>query len=120
MSPTFYSILHVSTVILLTGFTFYVVGRAPTGSKKPWMILTGILSLVTLVAAVGLWHKVYQMAQLPWIWVKLFLWLWLSALAGLAWRQPERRGLWLGMLSAIVLVAVLLVYLKPALWAAAD
>ena len=120
MSPTFYQVLHVATVILLTGFTFFIVGRAPTGSKKPWMILTGVLSLVTFVAAFGLWHKVYQMAMLPWIWIKLFLWLWLSALGGLAWRQPQRRGLWLAMLCVIVLLAVLLVYLKPMLWASAP
>ena len=56
MSPVVYSILHVISILVLTGYTFYAFG-APADTKKRVMIITGFASLLALVAGFGLQAK---------------------------------------------------------------
>ena len=111
MSPTFYHILHVISVLVLTGFTFYAFA-APAETRKRVMMITGIASLVALIAAFGLQAKL-QIGWPGWLFVKIVCWLALSALAGIGYRKRESvQGLIYIALAAVV-VAVLMVYLKP-------
>lgn len=112
MPPTFYSFLHVSSVLLLAGTTFYAVA-APQASKKRVMIASGILSLLALVGGFGLLSKVYSNQFYLWVIVKLVAWLALSGLAGLAFRKRDKAGLWLLLASALLVLAVAMVYFKP-------
>lgn len=112
MSPTFYSFLHVSSVILLVAGTFYAFA-APESSRKRLLMLTGIASVLALVGAFGLLAKTYNMVFYTWVVVKLFCWLLLSGLTGVAFRRRAQAPLWIALASATVVLAVAMVYFKP-------
>ena len=111
MNPTVYSILHVTAVLVLAGYTFYAFAAAPE-TRKRVMMITGIASVLALVGGFGLQAKLgYGFPG--WLIVKLVCWLGLSALAGFGYR---RRGA-AGTLAAVALlfsfIAVVMVYTKP-------
>ena len=56
LSPAFYYILHVVSILVLTGYTFYAFAAAPETRKKV-MIITGVASLLVLVGGFGLQAK---------------------------------------------------------------
>jgi len=55
MSPLFYQIVHLTSLIILLGYTFYAFA-APAETRKRVMILTGIMSLLVVITGVGLLH----------------------------------------------------------------
>ena len=111
MSPIFYYILHVSSVLALTGYTFYAFA-APMESRKRVMMISGITSLLVLVGGFGLQAKLgYGFPG--WLIVKLVCWLGLSALAGFGFRRRAAAGTFALVAIALVIVAVVMVYAKP-------
>lgn len=111
MSPTIYSILHVVSILVLTGYTFYAFAAAPE-TRKRVMMITGIASLLALVAGFGLQAKMHT-GWPGWLFVKIVCWLGLSALAGFGYRKRGAAGT-LGVLAIVfVLVAVIMVYTRP-------
>lgn len=115
MSPTVYFILHVASLLVLTGYTFYAFG-APPETKKKVMIITGIASLVAVIAGFGLatpYFKAEYAGPKGWIFVKLFCWLGLSALAGFGYRRRGMAGTLAAVASVLALIAVITVYTKP-------
>jgi len=112
MSPSVYYFLHTFSVILLTGATLYVVANPQKHKKKTMMIVTGILSLIILVAGSGLVSKIYanNWAQ-GWLIAKIVLWLGLSALAGMAYRKS--KSVVISATVIIVGIALYMVYFKP-------
>lgn len=111
MSPTVYYILHVVSLLVLTGYTFYAFG-APPETKKKVMMITGIASLVAVIAGFGLAAKLgYGFPG--WLIVKLVCWLGLSALAGFGYRRRGMAGTLALVASVIALIAVVMVYTKP-------
>jgi hypothetical protein len=111
MTPTFYYILHVSSILVLTGYTFYAFAAAPE-TRKRVMMITGIASLLALVGGFGLQAKLgYGFPG--WLIVKLVCWLGLSALAGFGCRRRGAAGTLSLIAIALVIVAVVMVYAKP-------
>ncbi|MEJ6601206.1 MAG: hypothetical protein ACKVI3_17285 [Verrucomicrobiia bacterium] len=108
MSPTFYQILHLLALIVVTGGVFYAFAGAPETRKKVLMI-TGIASILQLVSGVGLLHKLGHGFP-PWAIVKLVCWLALSALAGIGYRKRDKAGLFMTIIVAIIAVALVAVY----------
>ena len=113
MSPSFYYVLHVFSLAALIGYAFYAFAAPATETKKKVMRVTGIASLVMLIAAVGLIHKMGYSWSSGWIWVKIVCWLGLSALPGIVYRRRERAGLFAGISLLLILVALIMVYYKP-------
>jgi hypothetical protein len=111
MSPLFYHILHVISVLVLTGFTFYAFA-APPETRKRVMMITGIASLLALVGGFGLLAKL-KFGWPGWVLVKVVCWLALSALAGFGYRKRESAGALMMVATLAVIVAVVMVYLKP-------
>lgn len=111
MSPTFYHILHVFSVLALTGFTFYAFAGPPE-TRKRTMALSGIASLLALVAGFGLQAKL-SVGFPGWLIVKLVCWLGLSALAGFGYRRRGAAGVLTVLALLFALIALLMVYLKP-------
>ena len=115
MNPHEYSalhILHVASVLILFGFTFYAFAAAAESRKKV-MMWTGIANLLILVSGIRMWQALYQFQPLGWIIVKIAGWLVLAALAGLAYRRREKIGLWSGLAVVVAIVAVVMVYVQP-------
>lgn len=112
MDPAFYSILHVASAVLLVAVTFQAFAAPEAGRRKKTVMHAGILSLVMLVAGFGLLAKLKYGFPL-WIIVKVVCWLGISAMAGIAFRRPEKvKGLAL-LTIALLLAALYMVYQRP-------
>jgi len=111
MSPTFYHILHLVSLFVLAGYTFYAFAAAPE-TRKRVMMITGIASLLALVGGFGLQAKL-AIGWPGWIIVKLVCWLGLSALAGFGYRRRGAAGTLAVVAIALVLVAIVMVYTRP-------
>lgn len=111
MSPTFYYILHVLSVLVLTAYTFYAFA-APAETRKRVMMITGIAAVLALVGGFGLQAKL-NYGFPGWLIVKLVCWLGLSALAGFGYRRRGAAGTLALVAVALTAVAVVMVYVKP-------
>lgn len=111
MSPTFYHILHLLSLFVLAGYTFYAFAAAPE-TRKRVMMISGIASLLALVGGFGLQAKL-AIGWPGWIIVKLVCWLGLSALAGFGYRRRGAAGTLAVVALALVLVAIVMVYTRP-------
>jgi hypothetical protein len=111
MSPTIYYILHVTAVLVLTGYTFYAFAAAPE-TRKRVMMITGIASIVALAGGFGLQAKL-QVGFPGWLIVKLVCWLGLSALAGFGYRRRGAAGTLAAVTLILAFIAVVMVYTKP-------
>jgi hypothetical protein len=111
MTPTFYSILHVFSVLVMTGFTFYAFAADPS-TRKRTLAFSGIASLLALIAGFGLQAKL-SVGFPGWLIVKIVCWLGLSALTGIGYRRRGAAGALALVAIVLVFVAVLMVYLKP-------
>jgi hypothetical protein len=105
-------ILHVASVLILFGFTFYAFAAGPETRKKV-MIWTGVANLLIIVSGVRMWQAIYGFNPFGWVIVKLIGWLVLAGLAGLAYRRREKVGLWSGLALAIGVISVIMVYAQP-------
>lgn len=112
MSPLTYQILHVAAAFLLVAFTFQAFAAPSPSRRRSTMILTGILSLVVLVAGVGIVHKT-GIGWPHWVLIKIAAWVGLSALAGLVFRRPGSAWVMTLLGVALVGLAVWSVYAKP-------
>ncbi len=112
MTPSFYHVLHVISLLVLTGYTFFAFAGPSPATKKKVMMITGIASLLMLVSGVGLMHKLAYQWQ-AWVFVKIGCWLAISAFAGIAYRRPGARGVLSALAVLLGGVAVYMVYYKP-------
>jgi hypothetical protein len=112
MSLSFYHILHVFSLLVLTGYTFYAFA-APAEARKKVLIITGIASLLMFVSGLGLTTKLLGVGQgvwPVWVWIKLVAWLGLSALAGIGFRRRAAAPVLMAVALALVFVALYAVY----------
>lgn len=114
MNPLYYSILHVVGSFVLVAYTFSAFAKPEAARRGFHLMVTGLASLVVLVAGVGLLHK-GGYGFPTWAMVKVGCWLLLSALAGAAFRRPSLASLFSLLAVALVTVAVYCAYMKPAL-----
>jgi hypothetical protein len=103
-------IVHVLSVLGLTGTTFYAFAGAPE-SRKRVMMWSGITSLLVLLTGVRLWQVLHIHAG--WVVVKLVCWLGLSAIGGLAYRRRGAAGLLMFITVALLATALAMVYVQP-------
>lgn len=106
-------VLHVGSIVTLLAFIFYGFAGAPE-SKKMVMIVTGIATIVAVLTGIRMWQGMYAWHG-GWVIVKLVCWLALSALAGIGYRKRQSAGLWMTIVLAIAVIALVMVYFKP--WA---
>jgi hypothetical protein len=112
MSISFYHILHVFSLLVLTGFTFYAFA-APAEARKKVMIFTGIASLLMFVSGFGLITKLLGVGQGAWplwVWIKLVAWLGLSSLAGIGFRRRSAATMLMVIALVLIFVALYAVY----------
>jgi hypothetical protein len=114
MSPTVYHIIHLVSLFVLFGYTFYAFA-APAETRKKVLMITGIASLLVLISGFGLLSKLYGNKFELWVIIKLVVWLLVSALTGLGYRRRGAAGAFAVVAVALAAVAVCMVYLKPVL-----
>jgi hypothetical protein len=110
MNPQVYYVLHVVSVLLLTGFTFQAFAHPVPERRSKILKLTGILGVIVLVAGFGLIAKLGHSYTEPWIIMKFVAWLGMSATAGMAFRKPEKAGFLTLFTSFWIILAVVAVY----------
>ena len=110
MSPTIYYVLHIGALFLLAGYTFYAFG-APPETRKRVMIITGIASLLALIAGFGLQAKLGHKLREPWLIVKIVCWFGLSGLAGVGYRKRGAAGALAVIAMALIMTALVMVYI---------
>jgi hypothetical protein len=111
MNPVVYYILHVVSLLVLFGYTFYAFA-APAETRKRVLMITGIASLLALVGGFGLQAKL-AVGFPGWLIVKFACWLGLAALTGFGYRRREAAGTLAVVAIALAAVAVVMVYAKP-------
>lgn len=111
MTPTFYHILHVFSVLVMTGYTFYAFAADPA-TRKRTLAISGIASLLALIAGFGLQAKL-AVGFPGWLIVKIVCWLGLTALAGIGYRRRGAAGALALVAIILAFVAVLMVYTRP-------
>ena len=113
MNPTYYHILHLFSLFVLTAHTFMAFANPQPENKKKTLIITGIAGLLVLISGFGLLAKLYPGTFPGWVIVKFVAWLGLVAFSGVVFRRPHLRDkLSLAALTAI-LISIVMVYLKP-------
>lgn len=105
----FFSVLHVFSLFVLAAHTFMAFANPLPENRRRTMMITGIASLLALVSAGALMARSYSWGA-PWVIVKLVCWLLLSGLAGMAYRRPENRGMLAVVAFALIVTALLMVY----------
>jgi len=92
MNPAYYYVLHVFSLVVLTAQTYMALANPDPANRKQTLIITGVAALLMLVSGFGLVARVYGGHLHPWMFVKLACWLGFSAIAGLAYRRQQLRG----------------------------
>jgi hypothetical protein len=111
MSITTYLILHLASIIVLLGYTFYAFA-APAETRKRVLMITGIAALLVLVSGWGMRERMH-LGFPGWIIVKLVCWLGLSSIAGIAYRKRAMADLLMMIAFFLAITAVAMVYVRP-------
>jgi len=109
----YYQLLHIFSLLVLTAHTFMAFGNPDPANRKRTMMITGIASLLMFVSGFAMLSLNKIPFSTGWVIVKLFCWLGLSALAGIAYRRAHLRGALSLIALVLVLVAVFMVYFRP-------
>ena len=105
-------IIHVASVVVLIAYTFFAFAGA-SETKKRVMMITGIASVLALLTGIRMWQGMFSFHAFGWIIVKLFCWLGLSALTGMAYRKRDQANTLMVVALVLAVVALVMVYVKP-------
>ena len=111
MSLNTYLVLHLSSICVLLGYTFYAFA-APAETRKRVLMITGVATVLILVTGVGMLHRLH-LGFPGWAAVKLVCWLGLSAMVGFAYRRRAQADLFMIIAFALAITAVAMVFVRP-------
>ena len=112
MDPRFFHIVHVLSAFVLVGVTFAAFANPIPPLRRKVMTISGISSLLVIIAGFGL-AGLLKYGFPIWIILKMVCWLGLSAIAGIAYRQPKKIPALAGVTLLLVTIALYLVYFRP-------
>lgn len=115
MSEQVYRVMHILSLLLLTGFAFSAFAAPTAERRRRSAMITGILSLLVLVGGFGLKAKLPELREVwpGWLFVKLGCWLAVTILAGMVFRRPGLSGIFQLLTIALISVAVWMVFYRP-------
>jgi hypothetical protein len=111
MSITTYLILHLSSVIVLLGYTFYAFA-APAETRRRVLMITGIAALLVIVSGFGMLARLH-LGFPGWAIVKFVCLLGLASIAGIAYRRRAMADLFMMVAFLLAITAVAMVYVRP-------
>ncbi len=120
MSYEFYKVLHV-TGLLLTVFGLFGLASIlwNESSPKPFLrklliIFHGVGLVFLIVAGFGLLARMGLARQVPdWAYAKMVIWLLLGGILVLVKRKPQKMAVWVSLIFALVITALILAVTKP-------
>lgn len=115
MSEQVYRIMHILSLLLLTGYAFAAFANPSPERRRTSAMITGVLSLLVLVGGFGLKAKLPELrTEWPgWLIVKIVCWLGVTALAGMVYRRPIMAKPFQYATIAMIALAVWLVFVRP-------
>jgi hypothetical protein len=111
MSITTYLILHLSSIIVLLGYTFYAFA-APAETRRRVLMITGIAALLVIVTGFGMLARLH-LGFPGWAAVKLVCLIGLASIAGIAYRKRAMADLFMLAAFLLAITAVTMVYVRP-------
>jgi hypothetical protein len=111
MTLNTYLVLHLSSIIVLLGYTFYAFA-APAETRRRVLMITGIAALLVLVTGFGMLHRL-RLGYPGWAIVKMVCWLGLASIAGVAYRKRNMADLFMIVAFVLAITAVAMVYVRP-------
>ena len=111
MTLNAFLVVHLSSIIVLVGYTFYAFA-APQETRKRVLMVTGIAALLVLVTGFSMLHEL-RLGFPRWAAVKLVCWLGLASIAGVAYRRRAQADLFMIIALALAITAVAMVYVRP-------
>jgi len=113
MNPTYYHLLHLFSLFVLTAHTFMAFANPQPENRKKTLMITGIAGLLVVVSGGGLLAKFYPGTFPGWVIVKTVCWFGLMAVGGMVYRRPHLRSTLAFVTLCLILVALVMVYLRP-------
>jgi hypothetical protein len=111
MSITTYLILHLSSVFVLLGYTFYAFA-APAETRKRVLMITGIAALLVIVSGFAMLGRLH-LGVPGWAVVKLVCLVGLASISGIAYRKRAMADLFMIVAFVLAITAVAMVYVRP-------
>ncbi|MBC8329689.1 MAG: hypothetical protein ISR76_06310 [Planctomycetes bacterium] len=112
MSPIFYYVLHVAGLLLLSGSAFAAFADPSPARRRPGSIAAAILGLLVLTGGFGLLARLGY-GWPGWMLVKTACLLGVVLSIFLVLRRPQLASALRPVTVLLLVVAVLMVYLKP-------
>lgn len=111
MSLTTLLVVHLSSIIVLLGYTFYAFA-APAETRKRVLMITGIATLVVLFTGGAMLGKA-RLGFPGWAVVKLVCLIGLGCMAGVAYRKRAQADFFMLLALVLAITAVAMVYVRP-------
>ena len=111
MSQTTFLVIHLSSIFVLLGYTFYAFA-APPETRKRVLMITGIAALVVIVTGFAMLGRM-KLGFPGWAVVKFACLIGLGCMAGLAYRKRAQADLLMMISFALAITAVAMVYVRP-------
>ena len=111
MSLPTYHVLHLSSIIVLLGYTFYAFA-APAETRKRVAMITGVAALLTLISGFAMLGKLH-LGFPGWVAVKLVCWLGLSVMVSFAYRKRAQADAFMLVALVLAITAVAMVFVRP-------
>ena len=111
MSLNTYLVLHISSIFVLLGYTFYAFA-APAETRKRVLMITGVAALLILVTGCGMLHRL-KLGFPHWAMVKLVCWFGLSGMVSFAYRKRAQADLFMIIAFVLAITAAAMVIVRP-------
>ncbi len=111
MTLNTYLVLHLSSIFVLLGYTFYAFA-APPETRKRVLIITGTAAALVLVSGWGMLERL-RLGFPGWVIVKMVCLVCLAGIAGFAYRRRAMADFFMIAAFVLAITAVVMVYVRP-------
>ena len=112
MNYQLFQLLHVTSVILLSGVTFAAFAAPQSENRRTYLMMSGVLSLLVFLTGFGTMGMM-ELGFPGWAIVKVVCWLALSGLTGMAFRMTGQIRMLATVAVVAIVIAVAMVTYKP-------
>ena len=112
MNLQMFVLLHLVSVILLSGVTFAAFAAPVAENRRKYLMRSGTLSLLVFLSGFGV-MGVMELGFPGWALVKVVCWLVLSGLTGMAFRMTGQVPMLAAVATVAIVIAVTMVTYRP-------